>query len=177
MSSRWGFIALITAALAYAPESRAGDEGRGKDEHDQCREEDHRAGGNPSDHGDWPRILRADADSTNLFIHGAAFGSRNGTVTLAGQRLSIASWSPTDIVAVLPKNPLPASYLLTVTPQRGRCVKASFDVALGAGTGGLRGQPVPQGRQVGPPGPAGPAGLTGPAGPAGLTGPAGAIGS
>jgi hypothetical protein len=140
-------MAVVVAALAFAPEARAGNEGHGKDDRDHCREDDHGARGNPSDRGDWPRILRADADSTNLFIHGAAFGTKNGTVTLGGQRLSIASWSPTDIVALLPKNLLPASYLLTVTPQRGRCVKAGFDVAVGLGT---QGPPGPAGRPVRP---------------------------
>ena len=66
-------------------------------------------------------------------------------MTLGGQRLGVASWSPTDIVAVMPRDPASASYLLTVTPSRGKCVKAAFDVAVGLGAGG-----------VGPPGPVGP---------------------
>src|SRR5262249_55313986 len=149
MSSRWGVIAVVAAALAFAPEARAGNDGKGKDDREQCHEDDH---GERGDHGDWPRILRADTESANLFIHGSGFGTSNGIVTLGGQRLSIASWSPTDIVAVVPKNLLPASYLLTVTPSRGRCVKASFDVAVG--TQVTPGAPGP----VGPAGPAGPAG-------------------
>src|SRR5678816_3453393 len=154
MRSHRGVIALVAAALAFAPDASAGNEGRrdehGKEDRDQCREND------PG--GDGPRILRADVDSSNLFIHGTGFGTKNGTVTLAGQRVGVASWSPTDIVAVLPSNLLPASYLLTVTPARGRCVKAGFDVAVGAGT-------------QGPPGPVGPAGPAGPPGPVGATGP------
>ena len=66
-------------------------------------------------------------------------------MTLGGQRLGVASWSPTDIVTVVPNNLLPASYLLTVTPSHGRCVKAGFDVAIGVGT---QGPPGP--RPVGP---------------------------
>ena len=163
MRSHRGVIAAVAAVLAVAPAARAGDEGS-RHERDECRENDR---GDRS--GDWPQILRGDADTTSLFIHGTGFGTRNGTVTLGGQRLAVASWSPTDIVAVLPKNLLPASYLLTVTAQRGRCVKADFDVTVGLGTDGV---PGPQG----PAGPAGPAGATGPAGPAGPTGPAGVAG-
>ncbi|HZJ54174.1 MAG TPA: hypothetical protein VFD38_08540 [Myxococcaceae bacterium] len=177
MRSHRGVIALVAAALAFAPDASAGNEGRrdehGKEDRDQCREND------PG--GDGPRILRADVDSSNLFIHGTGFGTKNGTVTLAGQRVGVASWSPTDIVAVLPSNLLPASYLLTVTPARGRCVKAGFDVAVGAGTQGPPGPVGPAG-PAGPPGPVGATGPTGPIGPAGpqgpigLTGPAGSTG-
>jgi hypothetical protein len=166
MRSHWGVIALA-AALALGQDARATNEGQGKgrDEHgrddrDQCRESD------PGGNSDGPRILRADADGSNLFVHGTGFGTKSGTVTLGGQRLGVASWSPTDIVAVVPSNLLPASYLLTVTPSRGRCVKAAFEVAVGVGGQG----------SVGPPGPVGPAGPAGPQGPIGLTGPAGATG-
>src|SRR4029453_769319 len=100
-----------------------------------------------------------------------------------GQRLGIASWSPTDIVAVLPSHLLSASYLLTVTPARGRCVRGGFEVAMGGGQCsfappgpvGPAGPAGPQG-PAGPPGPQGPTGLTGPQGPIGLTRPAGPAG-
>jgi len=173
MRQHWGVTALVAAALAFVPDARGGSENR---DHDQCRENDPRG----SDRGDGPLILHADADGANLFIHGSAFGTRSGTVTLGGQRLGVASWSPTDIVAVMPKDPASASYLLTVTPSRGACVKAAFDVAIGLG-GGTQGPPGPAG-PAGPPGPAGATGATGPAGPIGppgpigLTGPAGAQG-
>ena len=157
MRSHWGVSALVAAALVFAPDARAGNEsqGKGKDDRDQCREND------PGGNSDGPRIVQADADSGNLFIHGTGFGTKSGTVTLGGQRLGVASWSPTDIVAVVPNNLLPASYLLTVTPSHGRCVKAGFDVAIGVGTQGPPGPP-------GPVGPAGAAGAAGPAGPPGL---------
>ena len=182
MRSHWGVIALVAAALAFAPDARAGNQsqGNGRDEHgkddrDQCREND------PGGNSDGPRIVQADADSGNLFIHGTGFGTKSGTVTLGGQRLGVASWSPTDIVAVVPNNLLPASYLLTVTPSHGRCVKAGFDVAIGVGTQGPPGPPGPVGPAgaagpAGPVGPPGPIGLTGPAGPAGPVGPPGPIG-
>ncbi|HZX42386.1 MAG TPA: IPT/TIG domain-containing protein, partial [Myxococcaceae bacterium] len=164
MRSHWGVVAVVAVALAFAPDARAENKDEhGREDRDQCHENDPGGRGDPSDHSDWPRILRADADNANLFIHGTGFGTKNGTVTLGGQRLGIASWSPTDIVAVIPKNLLPASYLLTVTPSRGRCVKAGFDVAVGVGT-------------QGPPGPPGPVGAAGPQGPIGLTGSTGLTG-
>ena len=176
MRSHRGVIAVVAVVLAFAPGARAGDE-RGTHERDECRENDH------GERPDGPRILRGDADATSLFIHGTNFGTRSGTVTLGGQRLGVASWSPTDIVAVLPANVLPASYLLTVTVQRGRCVTAGFDVAVGTGSG-TQGSPGPAGPAgptgpagaAGPAGPIGPAGPAGPPGPIGLTGPAGATG-
>ena len=180
MRSHWGVSALVAAALVFAPDARAGNEsqGKGKDDRDQCREND------PGGNSDGPRIVQADADSGNLFIHGTGFGTKSGTVTLGGQRLGVASWSPTDIVAVVPNNLLPASYLLTVTPSHGRCVKAGFDVAIGVGTQGPPGPPGPVGPAgaagaagpAGPPGPPGPIGLTGAAGPAGPVGSPGPIG-
>ena len=171
MRSHRGVIALFAAAVAFAPSAHAGNErGNGNDDRDQCREND------PARHdsSDGPLILNADADGANLFIHGTGFGTRNGTVTLGGQRLAIAAWSPSDIVAVMPGNPQPASYLLTVTLSRGKCVKAAFDIAVGLGAGTV-GPPGPVG-PAGPAGAVGPAGATGPAGPAGVAGPAGPMG-
>ena len=169
MRSHRGISALVAAAaLVFVSNARAGNESQGRDDRDQCRENDSAAKGD----SDGPRILQADADSSNLFIHGTGFGTKNGTVTLGGQRLGVASWSPTDIVAVVPQNLLPASYLLTVTPAHGRCVRAAFDVAVGAGGQGSVGPPGP----VGPAGPAGPRGATGPAGAAGPAGPIGPAG-
>ena len=169
MRSHRGISALVAAAaLVFVSNARAGNESQGRDDRDQCRENDSAAKGD----SDGPRILQADADSSNLFIHGTGFGTKNGTVTLGGQRLGVASWSPTDIVAVVPQSLLPASYLLTVTPAHGRCVRAAFDVAVGAGGQGSVGPPGP----VGPAGPAGPRGATGPAGAAGPAGPIGPAG-
>src|SRR4029453_15922764 len=133
MRSHRGVIALVAAAtLAFALDGGAGNESHSKDDRDQGREND------PGGNDDGPSILRADADSSNLFIHGTGFGTKSGTVNLGGQRLGVASWSPTDIFRVGPGNLLPASYLLTitVTPSRGRCVKAGFDVTIGDGTQG-----------------------------------------
>ena len=169
MRSHRGISALVAAAaFVFVSDARAGNESQGRDDRDQCRENDSAAKGD----SDGPRILQADADTSNLFIHGTGFGTKNGTVTLGGQRLGVASWSPTDIVAVVPQNLLPASYLLTVTPAHGRCVRAAFDVAVGAGGQGSVGPPGP----VGPAGPAGPRGATGPAGAAGPAGPIGPAG-
>ena len=169
MRSHRGISALVAAAaLVFVSNARAGNESQGRDDRDQCRENDSAAKGD----SDGPRILQADADTSNLFIHGTGFGTKNGTVTLGGQRLGVASWSPTDIVAVVPQSLLPASYLLTVTPAHGRCVRAAFDVAVGAGGQGSVGPPGP----VGPAGPAGPRGATGPAGAAGPAGPIGPAG-
>ena len=170
MRRNWGVTALIAAVLAFVPDARGGSSSRDNDR-DQCRENDPRGFW---DHGDGPLILHADADGANLFIHGTGFGARGGTVTLGGQRLGVASWSPTDIVAVMPKDPAAASYLLTVMPSRGPCVKAAFDVAIGLG-GGTSGPPGPAG-PAGPPGPIGPSGAPGAQGPAGAIGPAGPIG-
>jgi len=169
MRSHRGISALVAAAaLVFVSNARAGNESQGRDDRDQCRENDSAAKGD----SDGPRILQADADTSNLFIHGTGFGTKNGTVTLGGQRLGVASWSPTDIVAVVPQSLLPASYLLTVTPAHGRCVRAAFDVAVGGGGQGSVGPPGP----VGPAGPAGPRGATGPAGAAGPAGPIGPAG-
>ena len=169
MRSHRGISALVAAAaFVFVSDARAGNESQGRDDRDQCRENDSAAKGD----SDGPRILQADADTSNLFIHGTGFGTKNGTVTLGGQRLGVASWSPTDIVAVVPQSLLPASYLLTVTPAHGRCVRAAFDVAVGAGGQGSVGPPGP----VGPAGPAGPRGATGPAGAAGPAGPIGPAG-
>lgn len=179
MRSHLGVIAVVAAGLAFGLDARAGNDGQGKgkdeqgkEDRDQCRETSPGGRGDSSERSDWPQILHADADGANLFIHGTGFGTKNGTVTLGGQRLGVASWSPMDIVAVMPTNLLPASYLLTITPSRGRCVKAGFDVALGVGTQGPPGPPGP----IGLTGPAGPIGPAGPQGPIGLTGSAGAIG-
>src|SRR5262245_16845932 len=110
MSSHRGVTVLFAAVLAFGPSARAGNGNDGREDRD-CRENDpgrHEG----SDHGEGPVILTADADGANLFIHGTGFGTRNGTVTLGGQRLAIASWSPSDIVAVMPARSASATYLL-----------------------------------------------------------------
>ncbi len=103
-----------------------------------------------------PYITNADADSAHLFVKGANLGTANGVVMLGSQKLTVSSWSPTDVVAVLPSGVVPASYLLTVTTSIG--LPTVFFVTIGA---------------IGPPGPAGPKGDTGPIGPQGVAGPIG----
>ena len=72
-----------------------------------------------------PEILRADADSTlsNLFIYGVNFGTREPIVTLSGTPLSVAGFTSTEIVALLP-SPIDAATLkrqvATTDLDRGR---------------------------------------------------------
>src|SRR5262249_41676873 len=161
----------VAAALAFAPDARAGNESqdKGRDEHDrdQCREAD------PGGNSDGPRILRADADSVNLFIHGTGFGTKSGTVTLGGQRLGrrpgsgAAPWPRPASGGGAPNTFPPASSLLPAPPPGGRGGRAGCAAATGVGPRAQPGPPAPGG-------PAGPAGPPGPQGPIGVTGPAGA---
>jgi hypothetical protein len=108
-----------------------------------------------------PIVQSADADSANrnLFITGVNLGITAPKVFLGGTALTVASYSPTSVVAALPPGVTPASYLLTLIPQGN--LPALFWVTIGA---------------VGPPGPTGPIGPTGPKGSIGPTGPQGPIG-
>ncbi len=99
-------------------------------------------------------IVSASANSnlTSITITGRALQPISGSpiVSLGGVRLSVVSFTNTQINAALPAGMAPGSYDLAVT-ARGA---ANFDVTIGTGL----------------PGPAGPAGAAGPVGPAGATG-------
>jgi hypothetical protein len=112
------------------------------------------------------QILRVDVDQPNglIFINGQTLPRTEPTVVLGGVRLSVTSFSTTDIVAKVPASLAPATYLLVV----GGALQ--FPVAVGS-----LGPVGPQG-DIGPQGPVGLTGLTGPSGPQGLTGPTGALG-
>jgi len=114
-----------------------------------------------------PVVQTADADAANhnLFISGQNLGTTIPSVVLGGIQLSVISYSPTNLVAALPKDIAPASYLLVVTPQGN--IPAVFWVTIGA--------VGPAGAQ-GPTGPTGQTGATGPQGPPGPTGATGATG-
>jgi len=139
-----------------------------------------------------PEILRADADSalTNLFIYGVNFGTRPPTVTLSGTPLPVASFTSTEIVAMLPSHLDPATFRLEVSATDPdhldrRFTSEPFEVTLGAvgptgaqGPAGAQGPPGPAGASgtQGPPGPQGATGAQGPAGPQGPPGPIGPTG-
>ncbi len=106
-------------------------------------------------------------DDTNMImvkinIFGHNFGATVGTVKLGDTPLQVENWFPQEIVAKLPHDIGPGSYLLVVTvPTRLLPLVAALGVTLGAE--GPQGEP-------GRPGPAGPAGLAGAAGPPGPAG-------
>jgi len=98
----------------------------------------------------------ADLDAELLTIYGWNLAdARPPRVELAGVELTVASFGPDEVLAVLPPDIAPGAYLLTV--RRGPDARRSdaFDVTIGA---------------VGPEGPAGPTGPRGPAGPMGEKG-------
>jgi hypothetical protein len=101
-------------------------------------------------------ILSAAANSTltSIAITGRALQPSSGTpvVSLAGQRLSVVSFSSTQISAALPAGLAAGTYDLSVTAKGS----ANFDLTIGG---------------EGPVGPAGPQGATGPQGPQGPAGP------
>src|SRR4030088_1071917 len=124
----------------------------------------------------YPQITIVDAQGPNVFITGVNFGvAAIPNVTLGPTVLSVASYSPTAIVANLPAGFSPGSYPLWVQsfvpnfldPTRTLGLWSYISVTLGA-VG-----------PVGPTGPRGPQGLTGatgPQGPAGVAGPIGPVG-
>jgi hypothetical protein len=110
-------------------------------------------------------INKGIVDSGNLVIYGHNFGTKTGTVKLGDTRLTTQSWGQEEIVAILPIDIDPGSYLLVVTvPTRLLPLVAALGVTLGAG--GLQGEPGP----AGPQGPAGPAGPKGDKGDPGIQG-------
>jgi hypothetical protein len=110
------------------------------------------------------------ATPQTITINGQNFGTAAPTVTLDGSTLSLASYTDTIIVAILPNHISPGSYALEVTTQAKKNNVADFDATIG-NTG-------PQGPQgvAGPQGPAGLAGAPGTAGPQGAPGLPGAPG-
>ena len=147
------------------------------------------------------KITRAQVDTNNqqLIIVGQNFAA-GSAVTLQGQALAVVSQTPTQIIASLPPNLSPGTYLLEVARGQAQGQSDTFNVTIGAvgppgpaGPAGQQGPPGPPGEQgppgqpgeqgppgergdpgaQGAPGPAGPAGPTGPAGPSGPPGPAG----
>jgi hypothetical protein len=124
-----------------------------------------------------PVVISASTNSalTQLTIAGSGFSpnSTTPTVSLGGVSLSLASFTDTQIVAVLPTNEPAGSYSLSVTETAGGSRTTTFGVTIGAvgptGPQGPQGPIGPQGA-TGPQGPTGPTGATGPQGPAGPSG-------
>jgi type VI secretion system Hcp family effector len=116
-----------------------------------------------------PVIISASADveAERLTIRGLYFGRSAPHVTLAGTELTVLSSSPFEILAALPPELEPGSYLLTVRQRHRDKRSETFDVTIGA-----IGPPGP----TGPQGPEGQPGLPGPQGLQGLPGPEGARG-
>jgi hypothetical protein len=125
--------------------------------------------------------------SPTMTIAGENFGSTTPTVRLEGKQLVVESFSSATqtIVAFLPAELNPGTYLLTVTTGGGSSNTTESDITIGAvgppgpkgdkGDKGDTGAIGPQGIQ-GPQGEIGPQGPQGPAGPQGLQGPTGPIG-
>jgi hypothetical protein len=118
----------------------------------------HAAGGPPT-------IYQADVDQGLLYVKGTNFGGNSGRLVLGNQTLVLQSWSPTDIVGVVPASLAPASYVVTVNTASGP--SATFGVTIGAAG--------PQG-PTGPTGPPGAKGDRGPQGIPGIQGPPGVQG-
>jgi type VI protein secretion system component Hcp len=122
-----------------------------------------------------PVIISASADleAEQLTVRGLYFGRSTPHVNLAGKELTVLSSSPFEILAALPLELEPGSYLLTVC-QRHRSKRSEpFEVTIGAvGPPGPAGPQGPEG-QPGLPGPQGLQGLPGPQGPQGPVGPKG----
>jgi hypothetical protein len=122
---------------------------------------------------DWqnrdPVIISASADveAERLTVRGLYFGRSAPHVTLAGEELTVLSFSPFELLATLPAGIEPGSYLLTVRQRHWGNRSGTFDVAIGAvgpqGPAGLQGSEGPPGLS-GPQGPPGPIGPQGPAG-------------
>lgn len=103
---------------------------------------------------------RSEMELGELFLTGENFIRRTTDevfVTLAGEPLTVVSWSETEILAQLPAGIAPGTYRLVVV-RSGNPSEDAIDITLGA---------------VGPQGPEGPEGAQGPmgeAGPPGLPG-------
>jgi hypothetical protein len=117
-------------------------------------------GGPATAFGASPEITWATADYTNqlCYVDGSNFGTKQGAVTVGAAKLTVKSWTPTEIVAALPSGVVPGSYLISVTTtgKGGQKITANFDAAFGT-----------EGAQ----------GATGPTGAIGATGPTGTTGS
>jgi collagen triple helix repeat protein len=116
------------------------------------------------------QVSTVDVSGTDLFIKGANLGvAALPLVLLGGVRLTVTSYSPTDVVATLPATLQPGSYPLWIRTYSNdnNGSWASLDVAIGVA--GPQGPPG----EMGPTGPAGPQGSAGPQGPQGPTGPQG----
>jgi type VI protein secretion system component Hcp len=160
-----GWIGVVAAVLLLSQSAVADDD---KDKKD--RDDDSLA------------ITRALADQEQelLTIRGFNLARHSAPkVTLGGLQLTVSSFSPTELLAVLPADFPPGSYRLVVS--RGHESKRidTFDVTVGvvgpagpAGPQGLEGKEGPAGLS-GPQGPEGKPGPQGPMGPQGLTGPQG----
>jgi len=131
-----------------------------------------------------PVVLSAEVDGPDLFIQGVGFGyARMPTVVVGGNALEVLSYSSTTIVARLPSDLPPASYLLSITSfakvRDTVGTRSAFHVTFGAGgsegPAGPAGAPGPQGIQ-GIPGLPGAKGDTGATGTPGLPGLPGANG-
>jgi hypothetical protein len=109
-----------------------------------------------------PKILAAIASTTQITITGQRFGSARPTVTLDGTLLTLTNYSATQVIADLPNNQAPGSFLLALKTAGG--LTTYFDTTIGAV--GAQGPPGPQGPQ-GPEGPQGPQGPQGEQGPPG----------
>ena len=91
-----------------------------------------------------PVINEANADNTNslLYISGQNFGTNHYSVLLGNTTLTIKSWSAYQIVANLPTNITPGSYLLTV--YTGKVLPFAV-MAVTIGGQGPQGLPGPKG--------------------------------
>lgn len=109
-------------------------------------------------------IPDAAVNPTQLTIKGQNFGSVRPNVTLEGIPLSVLTFSPAVVTALLPSGLKPGTYFLVLEPNGRQERRAEFDVALGAlGPKGDKGDPG----APGPVGPQGPQGAPGPQGPPG----------
>jgi Collagen triple helix repeat (20 copies) len=166
-----GFTTAGGQVSAVGPEGRE-DASRHRDDRGEGHDRDERGGR----HRRQLLITSAFADLGDelLTIYGRNLSTwRAPRVMLAGVELEVASFSRFEILALLPPDISPGSYLLKVWRGRGEKSLDFFDVALGAeGPAGSQGPTGPRGPQ-GDTGPPGPAGSVGPTGPTGATGPPG----
>ena len=137
--------------------------------------------------GSFPEITTTDVQGASLFVGGTHFGiSQPPVVRLGATILAVMSYSPTVIVAALPRGFGAGSYPLWVQSFGGEDAEKGLwsylGVTIGAvGPQGPKGEPGAQGPQgfIGPQGPqglAGGQGNPGPKGDVGVQGPTGAVG-